>query len=359
MSIETDTASTDPDLTAALHALGSDMCWVADVVPLLRPGADTPDTRYAFVLIMAESVRVVADLIDTPVADNAATLIAEKLQHAIDATGVTPTAVIIRGHHLAEAVQRALPHLLIEAVDTLDDILDPTGPAFIAESLHLRRAMDGDSIPHAPAASAPRWQSWGIPLPHVAAFFTAAAALYRAANARQFSGDGEGTLFILDAPSTARLGASHETIVTLFGTRPDHSPSRPASVTIYTEPEDWDAMVDSTNGDPRAAEVHHPVMALHYDHVSEVAPAALDEIHTHGWDIAADTAYPRVWFLNLIGGGVTTAYVQTVTTQLAVLARAIAPSTPNSAIPLRPLNADLTLRYTDRATGITVRTIAD
>ena len=356
MSIATDSPDFDITIPAALRTLPPDTPWVADVIPLLRRDSDTPDIRYAFVLIMAESVCILADLIQDPSADTAATLIAEKVQFAIDATGVTPASLIIRGEQFADAVQHALPHLDIEFVDTLADIFGPTGPAFIAESLRLRHAMDGDSIPHASAAAAPLWRSWHISPTNIAAFFSAAAAFYRAASTRGFSRDAEGALFILDIPTTAQLATGSETIIMCTSTR-TQSANIPESVTLYADPEDWNAMIEAGRTNPIAAEVRHPTMTLYYGPAETLDPDAVAEIHTNQWEIAAPTAYPRVWFLNTIAGGLTTIYLHAITTQLAALARALAPS-PGSTDPQPPLSDELILRYTDRLTGIAIRTAA-
>jgi hypothetical protein len=91
----------DEDISSAVRALGPDVLWVADIVPLLRRDAVAPDVRHAFVLVMAGSVRIVADLISGPVADHAAALLASKVREAIDIVGVTPVTVIIRGQLLA------------------------------------------------------------------------------------------------------------------------------------------------------------------------------------------------------------------------------------------------------------------
>lgn len=367
-----DPVGTDDALRAAAHALGPTALWVADVIPLFRrsaadslettdptPVPPTPDApsatiRHAFVLVTAESLQLHADLLNNPIADHAAQYIADAVRAAVDATGVVPTTLAIRGYSVASDVHRLLTHsgdprfddLTVTPIDAIADVDGTPGDTFAATSLRIRRAMDGDDLPHAPSAALLRWSHWGVPLPDVAAFFHAAAALYRAADARGFSGDGEGTIFVLDTPGTG------EALATVTGTssRPRGCPE---TVTIYTEPNDWGALIASAGTDPRAASVDHPAMSLHYFPATELELDAVQEIREHGWEIAAPTAYPWVWLLNPIGGGLTTSYLRTLTAQLGALARALASDRDGGV-----LDVDLSLHHIDRETGIDVHTIA-
>lgn len=167
------------DLPSLVRSLAEDTLWVADVVPLLYRDAEEPEARHAFVLVTAGPVRLVADLLVNPAADNAAHLVATAIRAAAGRAAATPRQLVVRGESLAARVQHQLNEWGLSTevipVDTFADLFGAEGDEFVADALALRRAMDGETILDAPAAVAARWAAWGVSLSAVAAFFTAAA----------------------------------------------------------------------------------------------------------------------------------------------------------------------------------------
>lgn len=340
----------DPDIAAAVHALGPDAWWAADIVPVLAPQEEDPTARFAVAVIMAHDVVVYSVFVRHPGADHAAELVVRALRAAAHTAGVWPEQLVVRGEGFDFAVEEVIertdgiPDIAVYGVPRFSDFAEATGKSVDAALLDLRHRLDGAMIPDVPASASPTWAAWGLRPERIEGFFRATAALYDAISLRRMT-DG-GAIFLIESPEL------DDALTVLFGTD-----DALATVLVFDERDDWEAMVAAGTSDPMSADVRFPMSCISYVPREALPTFMADEVDREiaagRWEIAGPAAYPTLWLLNAAGGGMTTEYCATLVDRLDALTRAVTHAAP------QPLHPESIFQYVDAPTGLTVRTILE
>jgi len=296
---------TERELRAsAAEAIRRSVPWEADITPVPIRIASEPAGRPAAILVAANGLVLSVDVAMHAPSDAAG--VAELLRAAIAKVlatgGATPTQVSVRHEAVADQLRPLLRELGITTV-----VSNPT-LAMIAEiGAELRRQMSGLDM-DIPAISNPdMWAAWDFPADIVHDLFVAAAEFYRAAPWRELANE---HLLDLDLLNGSRWSAS------ILG-----QGGQQYGLVLYESSNDFLSFLESPDPAAGFAAHRHAVLSLSFDARGDIPKPMRREITQAGWPVAGPSAYPNMWALNTIGGGLSVAQARDMTSALGVVAR--------------------------------------
>ncbi|MCC6748391.1 MAG: hypothetical protein IT371_12080 [Deltaproteobacteria bacterium] len=197
----------------------------------------------------------------------AADILRDTIERPMWGPARAPSRVRVASPELAAALRAGHP--------TLEVVCAPT-PEIDAALASLREALAAD------ADDETSYLSPKVGPDHVASFFRAAAALFRAKPWEIVPGDN--SLFRLTIEALGVRGA----VVSVIGQMGHH-----LGLVLFADLDDYEAFVDAADaieeGDEPALPPH---VALNFERGAELSPALRKEIAEHGWEVAAADAYP-------------------------------------------------------------------
>ena len=293
--------------------------WQADLAPAAIRIDDAPDSRPALLLVMGDGLIIVGDVVPYPPADAAgvAKLLADGIRAAAAKAGSAPDVVEVRDERVAgmlTAIFAAAPIALAG-----DAASARTPEARAVASLPLvddALAAFDQRVVGRPEEAGPRprvahpytWAGWGLPKEQIGRLFAAAAAYYRAAPWTHITNS---DILRLEPDggepwSASVMGNAGE----LFG------------IALYARHEDLVALLE-TNLPPAEAHslVQGPVLSLSFNPRDDVSPHTRTEVTWARWELAATDAWPDLFTLNTLGGGITALQMDDLIAALRSIAR--------------------------------------
>ena len=329
--------------------------WQADVVPVAITLDDDPAARPALTMVTCRGRILSAEVIARPPADavGVAELLARAVLHIVTRDGgdAHPIPATIEVRHpdvaallpgllatLPATLRPAMPAPSVAAFDDLDQIDDAVASYEEQVAGRPPGAVHGQQ----PRMSRPRtWAEWGLPAPLIARFFAAAATYYRGAPWRRFIND---DLLRVTVPRGAVwtatvMGDARE----LFG------------LALYERLDDHLAIRAGPSPEEAFANVRGGVLSLSFGSRDDAEPATRIEVIRQRWEVASGNAWPDLFALNTLGGGIAEAWME----DLILVLRAIPRFAKRFAPP--PESDDGTLIvsdvWTDSKSGTTIEVV--
>ncbi len=284
-----------------LEAIARPVPWEVDVTPV--PANTDPTGRAAAVILAAEGLVLHSDLIARPPSDAAgvAALLADAITTQLARGGAPPSAVFVRHAEVAECLAPLLqPHGVV-AVGALRPL-----PMLDDFAAGLRQHLAGSRAPIQAVSCPQMWAGWALPDEQVHALHAAAATFYRS---KPWELLADVDTLSLTMPAGTRwyacvMGAAGET----FG------------VALYESIEDMLNLLETPDGANFAQQLS-VVLSLTFDFRADLPKSMRREAADAGWPIAGPSAYPVLWTINTIGGGISESQVRDLTLALEVVAR--------------------------------------
>jgi hypothetical protein len=169
----------------------------------------------------------------------------------------------------------------------------------------FRQQVSG--LPLAAISHPQTWAAWQLPAETLSRLFAAAATFYVAAPWQDF---GDETAVELVMPSGARwnvvvLGFAGEE----FG------------LVLYERLDDYLALFDAPSADVAFNAAEGAVISLAFDARADLPKPMRREFVDSKWTVAGPLAYPSIWTLNTIGGGLSAEHADDLAMALDVIAR--------------------------------------
>lgn len=314
-----------------LAAIAHPVAWEADVTPVPATVATHPNARSVAVLLAAEGLVLHSDLVMGPPAGAAgvATLLADAIATLIGSGGAVPSELYVRHAAVAEQLAPLLEQhgVSVNAIGVLP-VLDDFAAG-------LRQHLSGGSIPLPAVCCPPTWAAWEFPADRVHALHAAAANFY---TLKPWELLANADVLDLTMPSGSHwfasvMGEAGET----FG------------LALYESLDDIMALLNAPDNRAALIPLQFVVLSLTFDFRADLPKPMRKEAADAGWPIAGPSAYPVLWAMNTIGGGVSESQVGDLATALDVIARLAARLDPeNNADPVKGV-------WTDDASGTVVR----
>lgn len=306
--------------------------WEADVTPVPARIANEPTGRPAAVMLVADGFVLASDIVLHPPSNAAgvATLIGNAVSALVAKGGAPPSSLTVRHEAVAELLRPMMLPLGVKHIQAFRAL-----PALDDAASSLRQHMAGSESP-LPAVSLPEtWAGWEFPAERVHALHAAAATWY-AMKPWELLSDSD--LLELTLPGGSRwyasiMGAGGET----FG------------LALYENVEDVIAVLDASPHQPAFAPLF-VVLSLTFDFRADLPKPMRREAMDAGWPIAGPSAYPVMWAMNTMGGGVSPAQAADLTLALEIVARFAERLDPESGQGAEPLIGE----WTDAVSGAVV-----
>ncbi|HEU4585010.1 MAG TPA: SEC-C metal-binding domain-containing protein [Gemmatimonadaceae bacterium] len=286
--------------------------WQIDLAPIPTRFTDDPSARAAILIVFANDVALHADIsFHAPSEyDDIAKLFEAAIDASVEASHVQPTTVEVRFSEIASPLARRLEPrgIPVRIVDRM--------PRVQAAMIDMQRRVLGldlsrESDPSLGLrmSSAGTWRGWGLPDDRIARLFSAAAAFYRAA---PWSTVSAYTVFRCERPG----GGSWDCVV--LG-----DAGMELGLGLYSRREDLarDIVGDASESELPAA--GGAALSLTFDDADSLGRAAVREIRSAGWEVAASDAYPVLLSIDTPGGGVTSSQFQDLEAVLVTIPAAV------------------------------------
>lgn len=332
-------ASTAADVfSIASRSVTEPVPWEADVTPTSVPVSDDLTARPAAVLVVAQvagqGLVLYTDFLAHPPSDPAgvALILAHAVRDALAKGAAAPSRLLVR-HREVATVLSALLHDLDTEVDVVSvfECLEDLAAG-------LRQQLGGFSEP-APAVSAPHtWAAWGLPESVIARLFQAAAEFHVA---RPWVVLENEQLLDLVMPGGRRWTAS------VLG-----NGGQQFGLVLYERAEDVLTMYETPSPSDAFRRMQSVVLSLSFDRRTDLPKPMQREIARAGWRVNGPHAYPMLWALNTIGGGISPEQMEDLVLALGASARFAA---VHSAQLIDPARRNATIVWNDDVTGVLVR----
>ncbi len=279
-----DSRSENERLIAA--TIATPTAWEADVTPMPAMIASDLAARPAATVLVANDIVLCADLESHPPADAAgvAALIANAVSTILASGGAPPTVLRVRHRDVASHLSPLVAPLGVKKVIKVETL------PMVNEFAGGMRQHLLDSPHPMPAVSHPLlWAAWDLSADLVADLFRAAAAFFCASPWAELS---DADLLEIELPTGARWFAC------ILG-----NASESFGLLLYEHIEDYLAIIESGEPDGGLTDARGVVIAVSFDRRSELRKEARREIEASRWTIAGPSAYPSLWVLNTLGGG--------------------------------------------------------
>ncbi len=273
--------------------------WQIDLAPIPTRFVDDPSARAAMLIVLANGVALHADIsFHAPSEyDDIAKLFEAAIDASADASRVQPTAVEVRFSEIAAPLARRLEPRGI-SVRTVDRM--PRVQAALLDVqrrvLGLDTSQESDASLGLRLSSAGTWRGWGLPDDRIARLFSAAAAFYRAAPWSTVSDD---FVFRCQRPG----GGGWDCLV--LG-----SAEMGLGLALYARREDIARAIVGAASEIGLPAAGGAVLSFTFEDADSIGRAAVREIRSAGWEVAASDAYPVLLSLDTPGGGVTSSQFQ-------------------------------------------------
>lgn len=288
----------------AAQAIRRSVPWEADVTPVPMRIESEPAARGAAIMLAAEGLVLYSELELHPPSDaeGVAALLVDAMDKVLARDGAAPSMVRVRHPDVAAQLGR-----MLRQRGVTDVAASPQLPMLDEFAAGLRRHMSGLSTP-LPAVSNPEmWAAWDLPAQTVHDLFAAAAVFYVAGPWRLLA---NADILELVMPNGSRwfacvLGAGGEEY----------------ALALYESLEDFLSFIMAPDASNGFATQQSVVISLSFDARADLPKPMRREITSAGWPIAGPSAYPNVWTLNTIGGGLSEAHARDLVMALGVVAR--------------------------------------
>jgi hypothetical protein len=314
--------------------------WQIDLAPIAARFADDPSARPAVLVVLADNVVLHADMaFHAPSEyDDIAELLESAIDSAAEASRVQPTVVELRFTELASPLARRLEPRGI-AVRTLDRL-----PRVEEAIDDIDRKLLGENLPPELSSStgmrgssAGTWRGWGLPDDRVARIFSAAAAYYRAAP--------WSILTNAQILSCQRPGGDSWNCVVLGDAGVEYG------LALYARREDILRFLIEDPRESKHGARYGAILSLTFGDGDYLGRAAVREIRSARWEVAAGDAYPVLIAVGTPGGGVTSSRFEDLEAALLAIPRFVR---DNGAVLAGVEAAWFPLKWTDPETGTIV-----
>jgi hypothetical protein len=286
--------------TVAQVAIRVSAPWEADVTPMPVVSDSDPSARHAAVMLAANGAMLHIEFEAHPPSDASgiATLLANAMDAVLAGGGLPPSEVIVR--HAAVAAE--LRRMLGEATPVAHA---PRLPMLDEFSAAVRQQITGLPLP---ASSQPQmWAAWDLPAETLRRLFSAAAAFYVAA-----------PWLVIDDATPLELtmpnGAVWNAITIGFE-------GHEIGLILHESLEDYIAMIDAPDPDVSFDMAQATVISLSFDVRADLPKPMRREFTDNKWMVAGPSAYPSLWALNTIGGGLSSSQADDLAMALEIIAR--------------------------------------
>ena len=315
--------------TIADEAIRHSVPWEADIAPMPMSIETEPSGRHAAVILSANDAIVHLELEAHPPSEaaTAAKLISDAIDTVLARGGAPPSSVLVRHASVAHELGR----IRAEQVEVVNAPQLPTLDDFAAS---FRKQISGVPLP--PISHPQMWAAWQLPAEALNRLFSAAAAYYVAA---------PWLLYADDAPLELTMANGSSWVAVVLGNEGEHF-----GFVLYESFEDYLELIHAATADDGFNATQDAVISLSFDVRAELPKPMRREFTDSKWTVAGPGAYPSIWVLNTIGGGLSVEQANDLSTALEVVAR-IATLEEKDDVLLEALGSS----WTDEPTGTVVR----
>lgn len=283
-----------------MEAIAIPTVWQAEVSPMPAGIKSDLAARPAVTMLVANGVVLCADMDAHPPSDASgiAALIAAAVERMLAQGGAAPRVIEVRHESVAAELSRLLKPRGVNAVHVstrlhpLDDILRD-----------LRRHMLGTVTP--PISSPTTWAAWDLPSELVTDVFRAAASYFRATPWVELTS--------ADLLSLATPNRSHWFACVLGNA------SESFGLVLYEHLDDFINTTLSVDSENAFDDARGIIITLNFDARNALRRETRKEIEAARWPVAGPSAYPTLWTLNTLGGGLPVEYARDLVTALDVI----------------------------------------
>jgi hypothetical protein len=310
------------------EAISVSVVWEADVTPMPVATESEPTGRHAAVILAANDVVLHVEAEAHPPSDAAgvAKLLAKSIDMVLARGGVAPAGVLVRHAAVAAELQLLMEETPISHAPVL--------PLIAEFAASFRQQVAGLSLP--PISHPQTWAAWDLPAETLTRFFSAAAAYYAAAPWLLYS---DADPLELEMPN----GSSWNAVV--LG-----SEEQEFGLVLYESLADYLTLVEAPSADVGFGRTEKIVLSLSFDARADLPKPMRREFSDAKWEVAGPSAYPSLWALNTIGGGLSSEQANDLSMALDVIARLGKLSEDDDV-----LLEDLAPSWTDEKSGTIVR----
>ncbi len=284
----------------AHDAIRGPVLWEADVTPMPLAVETEPTGRHAAVILAANEAILHLEVEAHPPSDalGVAKLLAKAIDTVLARGGAEPTEVVVR--------HRAVAAELAAIMGTRAPVIDAPRLSLLDEfARSFRQQVSGTALP--PISHPQTWAAWQLPAETLASLFSAAAAYHVAAPWQDF---GDETVVELRMPN----GAVWHAVVLGFA-------GQEFGLVLYEKLADYLNLLDAPTPDIGFGMTEGVVISLSFDSRADLPKPMRKEFTDAKWKVAGPRAYPSIWTLNTIGGGLSVEYANDMTMALEVMAR--------------------------------------
>ncbi|MEP6732702.1 MAG: hypothetical protein ABJE10_18810 [bacterium] len=263
-----------------------------------------PTARPAVVVLATDDLILCCDLIAHPPseAEDVAVLIAEKIGELVRDGSAVPSALRVRHKTLADALREPLKALSISRVT--DALALPMLDEFVDGA---RKQVSGIGRSTGAISQPAMWAGWNFPPETLSAVLDAAAAFHAAQPWLTFT---DSDIISVESRSGSLwyacvLGNAGQT----FG------------LALYESIEDLAELLKGQTDVETFAHHKGAVVSISFDARNDLAPAMRKELTKTGRYPVGSRAYPSMWTLNTIGGGLSAAYTRDLVNALESVPR--------------------------------------
>jgi SEC-C motif len=321
-------------LHAAAAAARRAVPWEADVTATGALLLDEPAARPAAVILAMRDHVLNADFVSHPPSDGAgvAALLAAAVDDVIARGAVPPSRVRVR---YEEVASHLAPLLSARGIKVERAASLPTLEGFAAK---LRQDMNGLDAP-VPAVSIPEsWAAWTLPEQTVAELFAAAAEFHAAQPWLLLENDQLLELITAGARSW---------IASVMG-----NGGQEFGLVLHESMADVMCMFATDSPDEAFLAMRSAVLSLNFSERGGLPKPMQREIARAGWKVNGPSAYPILFTINTIGGGISPTQAQDLTHALGATARFAA---AHARLLGDPARAREIVVWLDEPTGMIVR----